>query len=888
MACFPGLSPAELNSKNGAIVLRFSLLISTLIIAVALSWAAPFERGRAPGARGNTEASARQLLHHALYLADLYNWAGAGPYFAQAQKMFLAAGDERNALYARLGVLRADAARLNLPETSAQLARELDSNPSLRTDKQLRMFCLIIKGDIDGEINARAMREDWQHVEALARQLGNLRWEYRASAQLGLAAFYRGDVVTARRNVGLALAEAKAGGDKGAEILYLTAFGIALVDSKMYAQALPYFDHALVIAHATPDAGYQFVTEQWRLHALIGLHRIHAARKLDAEFLAQARKERRPGQEAQALIVSSAIDEAGNDASRALSNLKKSLAISKPAGYLGEVGQEQSGLANLYAELGNLGEAEHFATLAVASTEQSGDVWSVPVRLETLAEVKAAEGDYPGADRIYERAEAFIDSSVAAVSGVLDKTAFIKASGGLYAQHFRLIAEHFNNPAKAFSIIEQVRGRVATDLLIAGSRTSTEAAADERALSALRLKLMAAHSTAEVRAIRNQIFMAEQARWVTPDLSILKVGSREPFGIDRVQNTLGPSTLLLEYVAADPHSYCLVVSPKEARIVPLAGEDRIGTLVAAYRKAVAAKQTAHYEGRQLYDALLRRIPEVHRASVLVIVRDGPLYLVPFDGLVDSTGRYVVEDHTIVYAPSATAYCLLAEREQSPQKFRHQLLAVGGVPYNDPEMKGAGALRGFGNHELSLLPGSKQEVLAAAAAIDEPSDTVLIGPDATKYAFEHQKLAQYRIIHMAVHGFADRDYPDRSALILLSDPSAGEDGFLEASEIVQFRIRADLVILSACDTAVGPIEGEEGTATLARAFLLAGAKSAISTLWSIDDTYSFVLMKHFYKHLASGDRPASALAEAKRDMLQDLGQRVLPYYWAGFIFEGPAD
>lgn len=198
------------------------------------------------------------------------------------------------------------------------------------------------------------------------------------------------------------------------------------------------------------------------------------------------------------------------------------------------------------------------------------------------------------------------------------------------------------------------------------------------------------------------------------------------------------------------------------------------------------------------------------------------------------------------------------------------------------------MRGLGNGGFSLLTGSKQEVLAAAAAIDDPSDSVLIGPKATKYAFEHEKLAQYRIIHMAVHGFADRDDPERSALVLLSNPSVGEDGFLEASEIVQFRIKAKLVILCACDTAVGPIEGEEGIATLARAFLLAGAKSVIATLWSIDDTYSFVLMKHFYQHLASGDRPAPALAQAKRDMLHELGQRALPYYWAGFIFEGPAN
>jgi CHAT domain-containing protein len=126
------------------------------------------------------------------------------------------------------------------------------------------------------------------------------------------------------------------------------------------------------------------------------------------------------------------------------------------------------------------------------------------------------------------------------------------------------------------------------------------------------------------------------------------------------------------------------------------------------------------------------------------------------------------------------------------------------------------------------------------------------------------------------------------LVLLSDPSVGEDGFLQISEIVQLRLHADLVILSACDTAVGPVQGEEGIAALSRAFLLAGAKAVVSTLWSIDDTYSLVLMKHFYAHLTAHEPAAYALAEAKRDTLREFGRTAVPYYWAGFTFEGAAD
>ena len=99
------------------------------------------------------------------------------------------------------------------------------------------------------------------------------------------------------------------------------------------------------------------------------------------------------------------------------------------------------------------------------------------------------------------------------------------------------------------------------------------------------------------------------------------------------------------------------------------------------------------------------------------------------------------------------------------------------------------------------------------------------------------------------------------------------------------VNANLVVLSACDTAVGPVQGEEGVAALSRAFLLAGARGVVSTLWSIDDTYSLVLMRHFYRHLTAREAAAYALAEAKRETIRQFGRVAVPYYWAGFTFEG---
>jgi hypothetical protein len=209
-----------------------------------------------PRLAGQRQPAAAEKLQHALRLADLYNWADAGPDFAEAERMFLATGDARNALYARLGLIRSNSEQHPLPETSEHLAKDLESNTLLQNDKELRMFCLIVKGDIDGEIDSRVMRDDWQQVAALASDLGNSKWQYRALAQLGIAAFYDGDLETARKNVGGALAEATKNGDAGAQIRFLTMLGIGLVESKLYDQALPYFDNASKIAAATPDAGY--------------------------------------------------------------------------------------------------------------------------------------------------------------------------------------------------------------------------------------------------------------------------------------------------------------------------------------------------------------------------------------------------------------------------------------------------------------------------------------------------------------------------------------------------------------------------------------------------------------------------------------------------------
>lgn len=163
--------------------------------------------------------------------------------------------------------------------------------------------------------------------------------------------------------------------------------------------------------------------------------------------------------------------------------------------------------------------------------------------------------------------------------------------------------------------------------------------------------------------------------------------------------------------------------------------------------------------------------------------------------------------------------------------------------------------------------------------------MLLQKAATEAAFKSQPLEKFRILHLAVHGIASSKFPERAALVLAADPTSEEDGLLQAREISGLRLNADLVILSACDTGVGRLQGAEGIANLVRSFLFAGAQSVLASLWSADDIATAALIKQFYGHLAKKQDKGSALRRAKMDLLKKYGDQALPYYWAGFTLQG---
>ena len=163
--------------------------------------------------------------------------------------------------------------------------------------------------------------------------------------------------------------------------------------------------------------------------------------------------------------------------------------------------------------------------------------------------------------------------------------------------------------------------------------------------------------------------------------------------------------------------------------------------------------------------------------------------------------------------------------------------------------------------------------------------LLLETDATEAVFKALPLEKFRMVHLAVHGIANVQFPDRAALVLGTSPASSDDGLLQVREIRDLPLRADLVVLSACETGSGKLLGEEGIASLERAFLLAGAKAVVASLWTADDIYTIALMKRFYQHLAAGSDKGSALRQAKLDLLREFGDQALPIYWAGFTLVG---
>jgi CHAT domain-containing protein/Tfp pilus assembly protein PilF len=281
--------------------------------------------------------------------------------------------------------------------------------------------------------------------------------------------------------------------------------------------------------------------------------------------------------------------------------------------------------------------------------------------------------------------------------------------------------------------------------------------------------------------------------------------------------------------------------------------------------------------QKLYQLLIQPIIDLlpnKITSPVIFIPQGPLFLVPFPALQDDSGEYLIEKHTILTVPSIQVLDLTQKQRQDIRKSGLKDILIVGNPY----MPSVTSSIGEAPQPLRQLPGAEEEAKEIAPLLNSQP---LIGTSATKNLVV-QRMLSSRIIHLATHGLLDEFRGLGSAIALA--PSKDDNGLLTAEEILDLKLNAELVVLSACDTGRGRLTGD-GVIGLSRSFISAGVPSIIVSLWSVPDAPTAILMKKFYKNLQQKNNKAQALRQA---MLETMDITNHPRNWAAFTLIGEAD
>jgi tetratricopeptide (TPR) repeat protein len=232
-------------------------------------------------------SDSQKLLAEADRLAWLRVWTRAEPLYAKAREAFIAAGDERNALYAEVNGLRGQLPRLAVPEVSDRLGEYLE-RPLVRSDERLRLRVLVIKGETDEDLDPSLAHGSWTEALALAQKLNEAAWANRARGELGLVAFLQGDTNTAIVNLGQAIKVAEANGDTSSLVRWLTLFGHGFVELGRPEQAFDFYERALKVARTVPELQMPFMTLVGKADALARVGRLAEAEQLVRSTLSEA------------------------------------------------------------------------------------------------------------------------------------------------------------------------------------------------------------------------------------------------------------------------------------------------------------------------------------------------------------------------------------------------------------------------------------------------------------------------------------------------------------------------------------------------------------------------------------------------------------------------
>jgi CHAT domain-containing protein/predicted negative regulator of RcsB-dependent stress response len=419
-----------------------------------------------------------------------------------------------------------------------------------------------------------------------------------------------------------------------------------------------------------------------------------------------------------------------------------------------------------------------------------------------------------------------------------------------------------------------------------------------------------------------------------------------PLNTAEIQKLLDANTLLLEYSLGDEKSYLWAVTQNSISSFELPGRAEIEAAAKSLYKSITSRNLrkigetpqqlrsrlqesdAQYTSwsSKLSEILLDPVSSILGAKQLVIVADGALQYIPFQALPDPNSSNYNEgwkplliDHELINLPSVSALALLRreiEERKSPAKAVAALadpvfetddirvIRKGRNGRNQKrwsansdktvspkqELMRSAVEAGIAGEDLRLqrLPSAGREAREIARLIPGSELMLALDFDASHSTATDPKLGQYRIIHFATHGLLNSLHPELSGIVLslVDERGQPQNGFLRLNEIYGMKLPVDMVVLSACQTALGKEIKGEGLVGLTRGFMYAGAARVVASLWKVDDSASAELMKRFYEEMFGSQhlRPAAALRAAQIAVWKQR-QTERPYYWAAFVLQG---
>jgi CHAT domain-containing protein/Flp pilus assembly protein TadD len=724
----------------------------------------------------------------------------------------------------------------------------------------------------------------YQEALAIARQIGNKQGEGNALGNLGMVAVNQGNYPQAQEYYEQCLVIFEELGNQEAQGTTLLGLGNVELRLGEYLEAGVYYQKSLEIAREIGNKSGEGDT-------LLGLGNAYFYREdysEAAEFYQQSLQIKQElgdrGGVSNSLLGLGVIAANLNDYPKSQELLAESLQIKRELGDQAGVANNLNNLGAVESYLSNYSEANKLLQEALIIYREIGDPAGETSVLHNLGNLYTKVEDY---ERANEYLFAAINLKESLRIGLTDqqKISFSEQYQPTYEILQKVLVIQ-NKPEMALEVSERGRARAFVELLAQRFPETVDSALNIPAPNLEQIRQIAAEQNATIvqySQVQGNLYNLDIDRfWEESELYIWVI---EPSGKVTFRRTdLKPlwqeqNSGVSELIAT---ARCFgnwscrrnITVARNSRGIPEVRTDRPREVNPPSTPPVT---TGDRHFQKLHELLIQPIadllPTDPTERVIFIPHDS-LFLVPFPALQQPDGRYLIEQHTIVTAPSIQVLAFTRAASTDLERANHRLAAEEVLIVGNPLMP----FFGGGGERLPPLLGAEEEAIAIGELLNV---SPVIGEAATKSTVV-QKMLGSRIIHLATHGSFDSENPLDGWLALT--PEGTDNGLLTVAEIFGLNLNTELVVLSACDTGRGKITGD-GVVGLSRAFVSAGTPSVLVSLWQVPDNSTAVLMQEFYRQLQEGEDKAQALRQA---MLTTMEAFPNPIDWAGFTLMGEAE